>query len=715
VTDFEKVCLDPKADMQLAEVGACHQILALVLGEPAEIDQASRERMYQLVRIAAQAAAGSSPAKVPTPSDDGATAAQRLDHKPRPKPTVPEYLREPRRRSRLLPIAALLVLAGCFVALVLLATRQFEPEKPLGAWVHRLLGGGEAAAPSETASQQAAAPASATVAGQEKSPSEKPSLTPLPTAVEKTPEPSPEPAKTKEVPSKPASEEPPKPPAVLPPDALAKSEPKPLPGPEIKPPAKPEPEAKLPPDPEPKPGEGPNPKKATPEPVAAQRVGKLLSEGLEVLLKYDPETSAWQRVAGDDIVMSGQQLLALPSFRPRIALTSGATLELAGGTRLELLPRTDQEPSGLAVVYGRVVLKPLAQPGVRLRLAAGSQAGVLTLSDAESSAALQVTRTHVPGTSPDNPPHIAAELYVARGEVVWDQRRATPLTGPVRMPLGGVPMTISEKELPKWLVPETIGPIEHGAKVTLSQSLPGNRSPVLSLMELADHRRTEVRGLAVKCLGHVHQFEPVAAALNDLGRKGEWTECIEQLRLGVAGGVETAALVRQAMERQYPQDAGAMYRMLMGYTDQDLQNGEDVALVKGLDHKALGYRVLAFWNLRDITGLRLFYYPENTAARRQQSVARWQQRLTDGKIRLRTPAEKSEPITEPGTPGDKEKAEPPRGVVPAEPPEGVPAEPPEVVPAEPAPPARPVVPEPEAAAPAPDAGGPAARVVPPEP
>ena len=44
--DVERVLL--ASDEMLAEAAACHQVLALILGEPAEVPLASRERLYAL-------------------------------------------------------------------------------------------------------------------------------------------------------------------------------------------------------------------------------------------------------------------------------------------------------------------------------------------------------------------------------------------------------------------------------------------------------------------------------------------------------------------------------------------------------------------------------------------------------------------------------------------------------------------------------------------
>jgi len=132
VADFEKVCLD--SDIHLAEVSSGHQILTLVLGEPAEIDLASRERMYRLIE---QLDTETEPEKPPV---QRAVATAKT---PRQKPAVPDYLREPPRRRRWPRTVAALALVVGLALVVLTAFGQFEGDSAL----MKLLGFGLAQRP----------------------------------------------------------------------------------------------------------------------------------------------------------------------------------------------------------------------------------------------------------------------------------------------------------------------------------------------------------------------------------------------------------------------------------------------------------------------------------------------------------------------------------------------------------------------------------------
>ena len=94
--DFEKVCLE--SDVHLAEVASCHQVLTLVLGEPAEVTPETRQRMYQIQSTKKQDRSEtlpetSTPSTTPPPkqvvNSDTAFDAPRLSQRKR---EVPDYL-----------------------------------------------------------------------------------------------------------------------------------------------------------------------------------------------------------------------------------------------------------------------------------------------------------------------------------------------------------------------------------------------------------------------------------------------------------------------------------------------------------------------------------------------------------------------------------------------------------------------------------------------
>ena len=210
-----------------------------------------------------------------------------------------------------------------------------------------------------------------------------------------------------------------------------------------------------------------------------------------------------------------------------------------------------------------------------------------------------------------------------------------------------------------WITANTVNELDQRTAQDISQALPANRAASLGLMELTEDRRGDVRGLAARCLGYLGQFDPMTAALNDGVFRREWPEYINQLKEAIARGPETAAAIRQSLEKQYGSEpAASLYRMLWGYTDKDLENGWDDRLVRYLDDQAPVFRVLAFENLKDITHKELYYKPEATAVKRQPSVQQWQRQQRLGRIRFNVPEVKPR-----GTPA----ALPPKGTIPAPP------------------------------------------------
>jgi hypothetical protein len=91
-------------------------------------------------------------------------------------------------------------------------------------------------------------------------------------------------------------------------------------------------------------------------------------------------------------------------------------------------------------------------------------------------------------------------------------------------------------------------------------------------------------------------------------------------------------MVRTMFEKERGKDGDDLYRLLWGYSKDQLQSGAAPTLVDDLDNDNLDFRVLSFYNLQKLVGKTFDYRPEASAANRAQPVRRWRDQLKEGLI-----------------------------------------------------------------------------------
>jgi len=662
VPDFERICLE--SDMQLAEVAACHQILALGLGEPAEIDPASRDHMYQLPQVLAEEAAMQTAEQeeaVETPEETPPVIVPR-----RPRPVVPDYLRDqqkPRGRRWIRAVVAV-VLVLCLVVVGLGLSGQLDR---WGFPLWRQLAGSPAK------------PEAGTSPGAEVGPVGSPSADSPGGLDVNVPLPPPGPVQPG---IEPTATPPGQPPVLEPPSGagITSSAPPPPIGTSVAPPSQgipalPVPEAVGPPpssvspvpagpvpagptvEPgsvaaapgeatggdvpgpqEPPPLDSPTVAAGEPAPAAPERIGLFVSDG-EVLLESAAEDpTQWSRVPAQGILTSGKVLVALPTYRPLVALSNSTTIHLIGGAQVRLLSADVGGIPNVAIDFGRVVLRTVGKPEAQLLLDLAGRRGVVTLVDPESMLAIEVTRPFVAGADPElDPAPPTIEFWSVAGKVRWEETDAggaQTLEPAAHWVVGGPPaapgLAITP---PDWIASDTTGTLDRRASTVLAQAIRPDRSAALSLQETMTHRKREVVWLAERSLGYLGDFPPLVKTLDDRERWQDWPEAIEQLRKAQSRGPVAARAVREAFERAYGPSGAQLSRMLCNYSNEQLAAGADNALVEALDHERLVFRLLASTDLKEITGSGLFYRPEDPPAKRMQPVRNWQKRRSAGEIR----------------------------------------------------------------------------------
>jgi hypothetical protein len=629
IKEFDKLCLD--SDMTLAEVASCHHILTLVLAQPVQPSDELRDRIYAVPQLAAtasakaeQAAAHPEPPVVapPLPEKKAAEeAAASLATKPAAA-EVPDYLRAG-RTSSFWPIAATVAATFLIVALLLRSMGPFDNRHPLAKWlegesssvVHE---GNDQVPPPEPLAPPAEPMPDETLnqTGGDVAMSEEPAK-PVPVAT------------STEKPEAGETEEPASPPEKTKADTAVAANT--LPTADVPEPKKPAATA----EPKESPPAEPTPDETAP---SVMEVGRYLSDE-QVLGRYDPKMGVWMRVPPRALLVAEEPLLSFPAFRPQMAIGAGVQVTLAGEAAIRVLTPDAEGAPNLFVNYGRLLIVTDGKPGTRMRLNLAGLEGVLSSSTPGAEVAIDVHYYLPPGADPaaEHGPRVI-EISALSGAAQWQEPEIDAVEIPASHAFTFVEKSTAEVrgpfKAPDWIDarPTAAGSLDRDTRIVLDRTLTYDRSLNLSLEERAEDRKVEVRSLAARCLIEVNRFGPALANLRDPRLASFWTYDAEALRSALARGPTTAGLVRKEIQGSREMDAALLYRLLVGYSPEQLAADGANELIEALEHPELDVRVLAFDNLWRITGAMFNYRPERKPELNRTAVLRFRERLKEGSL-----------------------------------------------------------------------------------
>jgi hypothetical protein len=383
-----------------------------------------------------------------------------------------------------------------------------------------------------------------------------------------------------------------------------------------------------------------------PEEKPPVEVGRYTSDG-QILATLSPRDNLWHRKPARETLVAGERLIVLPPYRPQLALP-GMQVTFAGLGHVEMAAPGENGISRMLVDYGRFLLVAVGAAGPKIELDLSGIQGTATLVDADSSLAIRVSRWLPPGTDPEAFTGMpVVEIFNTGGRVAWQ----TPMLEKVEIPpqhviiyIGADPPELQGPfHAPEWIDAKSISTTDRLASLGLEGSLDPTKPLNLSLQEMTQDRRIEVRALSARCLATLEEFDPILRELNDPRQYSYWTSEIDALKQAISRSPQTAAQVAAALERVRGNEAKELYRLLWGYSPDQLEKGAAPQLVRLLEHDQMDIRILTFYNLVAITGAQEFYRPERPPTQVRAAIQNWKDRLAKGTIAYKQPPSPLEP------------------------------------------------------------------------
>jgi hypothetical protein len=603
LAEVEEICL--ASDVHLAEVAACHQILTLVLGEPALVPPTARQRMYGLIRgresIPNRKVAG--PALGPGTAEP---ANQQLDEADEALLLGLPLYRSGSWLRWLVPLGALVLLVAASLSIVkfLQQSNEAANREP----VDLLAKVSEAKAEPELL----LAPQPETI----------PAVKVEPAAEKKE-----EVASTSNKPKTENTEAPKKNDKAEPTVAV----------------------------------KTPRPPDASPPSTERRELGKAVLEPPCILLQQNPETGAWQRLSLQKRVSSTDKLVSLPGYRSDLRTDTGVQLQLWGN-----LPQFSRTPVLESVVtlhanpsvdldftldHGRVLLSNHKEEGpARIRIRFRDEIWDLTLEDQTSEVAVQLFGLCQPyGKDPGGAePEVYVGLYAVKGEAQLRVRYETHrLFSPSMIDWDSVAGGVAAQprslpRAPDWYTSK-MPPQNHviqdmqAALKELSQRLVAkDKIDVVVAEAMKDPINLGSRILAVRCLAAMNEVGKLLDALADGKHLDVRMVAIEELRhlLGLSAGND--ALISKTLRSKNYTEGQVMtiLQLLHGFNLQQWSDPTTRATaVEYLNHEKLAIRQLTHALLCSLApeGAKIPYDATGDNDQRERAAKDWQRVVLAGK------------------------------------------------------------------------------------
>ena len=366
-------------------------------------------------------------------------------------------------------------------------------------------------------------------------------------------------------------------------------------------------------------------------------VAEIAVQNDELLLAVSPgEKPHW--VASEASVLRSR-LVAVPGFHPRWRWGDYFACQADAGAVVDVGWNDEHGMPTLRLRRGRLEIKTIAANAPYVLVDQGGVWGVLAWG--EESSRLQLfaeSRMHA-GRDPANGDNgLELSLAVAEGAVTWTDGRTAKVQ---ELAAGGaIAVEAGAAESRSLDVARVTAPLD------LERSSFNKRRATLLKRQLLSHNDAHTALLttaadgdpldavdAAATLAACGDLKPAWAALANEKLNRQWDRVIALLQQRSAEGDDAAVMVAEAAAAVYGKEQGrVLYRMLWGYSSEHLADGAAALLVARLDHPLQPARVLAFWNLREISGATFNYQPHDDPAARRRGIEAWSRTLQRGRL-----------------------------------------------------------------------------------